>query len=155
MLHVPWVKLVRHEFSQRKKNSGFSDEKSKQEEWCGDCINIGEVQFCLLLYSERVQGPPLKCLSPLSVSESRVLKCVTLDAKPWSGFLCPAPGCPSAADTVRVSVVEILWWVRAKVDSRYHIVQQISRKRFTEGWGVKGHLRVGVRQADRQLGQTD
>lgn len=114
----------------------------------GDHINIGEVQFCLLLYSERVQGPPPKYLSPLSVSESRVLKCVTLDAKPWPGFLCPAPGCPSAEDTVRVSVVG------AKVDSRYHIVQQISRKRFTEGWGAKGHLRVGVRQADRQLGQT-
>lgn len=51
-------------------------------------INLGKVQFCFLLRSENAQGPPHKSLSPLSVRESRVLKWVMLDAKPWTRFLC-------------------------------------------------------------------
>lgn len=112
---------------------------SKQEGWC-----VG-----LLLYSETVQGTPPKRLLPLSVSERRVLECVMLDAKPCPGVLCPTLDCPSAEDTGRVYMVEVLWWVRAKMYYTYHTVQQISRKRFTEGWGAKGHLRVRTRQTDR------
>lgn len=82
--HVSQTKLVRFELSKRKKKSGFLGAMSKQEEWCGGHISIGKVQFCLLLYSENIQGAPPKHLSPLSVSESRVLKCVMLDAKPCS-----------------------------------------------------------------------
>lgn len=73
-----------------------------------------------------------------------------MPSPPWPGFLCPALGCPSAEDTVRVYLAEVFWWVRVKVYSGYYTMQQTSRKRFTEGWGVKAYLRVGTRLTDRQ-----